>query len=312
MRNLNLLFYKEYYQKLGTRDFQKDVVNNNKALLNARFDYKRDYAAPVLADCQSFVLKLAYPGLLIGTGYPHGVGKLEKLIYKTKDSDDEKNSEDISLGFFFDYVTGQPVIPGSSVKGVLRSHFKYHSEAVTEILKGMDMAAVSTDTVKELEKAIFDNSDVFFDAVICKGDAEGRMLGFDYITPHSSVAKNPVPIRIIKVLPEVQLEFRFKISDKKEIDGVTFTAENLKELFKELILLFGAGAKTNVGYGVFVEQDAAQPTNAEALGSSKNAGKETHRETNRKTNTKKKKKTQKQPSFDDALPEWKKKLKSWK
>ena len=258
MRNLNLLFYKEYYQKLGTRDFQRDVVNNNKALLNARFDYKRDYAAPVLADCQSFVLKLAYPGLLIGTGYPHGVGKLEKLIYKTKDSDDEKNSEDISLGFFFDYVTGQPVIPGSSVKGVLRSHFKYHSEAVTEILKGMDMAAVSTDTVKELEKAIFDNSDVFFDAVICKGDAQRKMLGLDYITPHSSPTKNPNPIRMIKVLPDVQFEFRFKIRDKEKNETI-FASDKIIPLFRDLILLFGAGAKTNVGYGVFSNEGVVQP-----------------------------------------------------
>ena len=283
MRNLNLLYNKEYYQKLGSKGFQNDVIHLNDELEDARFDYPADYVQPPFEDCQCFILKVVYPGLLIGTGNPHGAGDIGDC------------DEDVNLGFSFDYVTGQPYIPGSSVKGVLRSHFKYHTEAVTEILKENGFANINRDVVKVLEKAIFDNADIFFDAVILKGDAQDKMLGFDYITPHSSVTKNPIPIRIIKVLPYVLFEFRFRISDK-EINGIKFSAGKIKWLFRELILLFGAGAKTNVGYGVFDNNGIVLPkTNSQAKGS-KNSGK---------------KQQKKSAPVQDDMPEWKKKLMGW-
>ena len=80
-------------------------------------------------------------------------------------------------------------------------------------------------------------------------------MGFDYITPHKNPVANPIPIRIIKVLPDVRFEFRFVLSDKKIKDKV-LTADALKELLKELLILFGAGAKTNVGYGVLTDSPA--------------------------------------------------------
>ena len=253
MRNLNLLFYKEYYRKLGTLGFQEDVIENNKALIKTCFDRKLDYVEPPLGDaCQCFTVKVLYPGLLIGTGIPHGVGKLGNSGKKTKESEEKGNDEDVNLGFSFDYVTGQPYIPGSSVKGVLRSYFKYHAEVVAEILRDNACPDIGVEEIEALEEEIFENGDVFFDAVVCKGDAFGRLIGFDYITPHGSVTKNPTPIRIIKVLPDVCFEFRFRISPK-EINGCNFTAKKQTWLFKELILLFGAGAKTNVGYGSFAE-----------------------------------------------------------
>lgn len=47
------------------------------------------------------------PGLLPGVGYPHEVG----------------GTGEFKLGFSFDHTSGLPVLPGSSVKGVLRSVF---------------------------------------------------------------------------------------------------------------------------------------------------------------------------------------------
>lgn len=52
-------------------------------------------------------LKVQNPGLLPGSGYPHEVG----------------GKGEFKLGFSFDHTTGLPVLPGSSVKGVLRSVF---------------------------------------------------------------------------------------------------------------------------------------------------------------------------------------------
>ena len=85
-----------------------------------------------------------------------------------------------------------------------------------------------------------------------------QMVGLDFITPHNSPTKEPVPIRIIKVMPDVQFEFRFKLNAgfDESIISAQDPEEKIKklfELFKELLKLFGAGAKTNVGYGVLEE-----------------------------------------------------------
>lgn len=52
-----------------------------------------------------FALATTYPGLLAGSGYQHEV----------------KVEGELKLGFSFDHTTGLPIIPGSTIKGVLRS-----------------------------------------------------------------------------------------------------------------------------------------------------------------------------------------------
>ena len=244
MRNLNLLFHKEYYQAIGTNAFNDDVKKHNSDILSAVFTVE-DYVPSEIAK-QTFILATQYPGLLIGTGNPHGAGDLGG------------SDEDVNIGFSFDYVSGQPYIPGSSVKGLLRSFFKYYPDRVNpveEILRGKGFDDIGKDDVAALEQAVFDNADTFLDAVVYDGNEYGQLMGFDYITPHKNPVANPIPIRIIKVLPDVRFEFRFVLSDKK-IREHTLTADALKELFKELLILFGAGAKTNVGYGVLTDSPA--------------------------------------------------------
>lgn len=244
MRNLNLLFHKEYYQAIGTEAFNDDVKKHNSDILSAVFTEK-DYVPSEIAK-QTFILATQYPGLLIGTGNPHGAGDLGG------------SDEDVNIGFSFDYVSGQPYIPDSSVKGLLRSIFKYYPDRVNpveEILRGKGFDDIGKDDVAALEQAVFDNADTFLDAVVYDGNEYGQLMGFDYITPHKNPVANPIPIRIIKVLPDVRFEFRFVLSDKKIKDKV-LTADALKELLKELLILFGAGAKTNVGYGVLTDSPA--------------------------------------------------------
>lgn len=60
-----------------------------------------------IAGLEIVPLVVQNPGLLPGIGYPHEVGYEGEL----------------KLGFGFDHVSGLPVLPGSSVKGVLRSVF---------------------------------------------------------------------------------------------------------------------------------------------------------------------------------------------
>ena len=237
MKNLNLLFHKIYYDKIGTDDFKNAVEESNRNILGSVFVHANDFQKCELPDVLSIRLKTKYPGLLVGVGYPHNSGRAD---------------DDIRVGFSFDYVSGQPYIPGSTVKGVLRSCFKNHPEAISEI------ASISIKAVREIEANIFDCGDIFLDAVLYDGAAGNLILGKDYITPHDDddSTKNPIPIHIIKILPDVRFEFRFVVSDFVKND-FTFTQKQKLELFKTLLELFGIGAKTNVGFGALEHDDSA-------------------------------------------------------
>ena len=277
MINLNLLFNKSYFNvlKSNTNDPIDDMKTCNRKICDAIFR-ETDYNPLPEGICNArFFMKTTYPGLLVGTGYAH----------ETEDGSDDC----VKLGFSFDYVTGQPYIPGSSVKGMLRSCFK---EGVAgEVLQGLlgSADAPSPKALKALEKNIFggrdadeqeddgqesDGQDIFFDAVLrCgsrisdpNGREKGNVMALDYITPHGKdptkpngrdETKSPTPLLMVKVRPGVIFEFRFKLHDFKT-EGLTVTADQKKALFQILIELFGVGAKTNVGYGALLPTDETE------------------------------------------------------
>lgn len=189
---------------------------------------------------QRFTLYTRYPGLLVGSGYPHETG----------------TQGDFKMGYFFDHTSGQPVIPGSSVKGVLKNFLE---EFIREI-EDSNLEKIQNQ-VKELgfnEKklnSVFGEQDqegkaVFYDAVIKPGETRTPFfLSNDFITPHIDPFKNPNPNMFLKVLPNVAFEFRFDLDrlDRSE------KPDELALLFKEILCTVGIGAKTNVGYGQFSE-----------------------------------------------------------
>lgn len=244
MQNLNLLFNKQYYSELSDAGFlpffghetkQKKEAEErlsdclksmNTRICNTRFN-NDDYVG-LSGEVAPYQIKLqtVYPGMIIGSGNPHGV---------------HISDEDINMGFSFDYVTGQPYIPGSTVKGVLRSHFREQPEAVAEIIRSS--IGLGDVNVKDLEIEIFDGNDIFFDAVICHGDRNGKLIGVDYLAPHPEKTKAPKPIQFIKILPDVGFVFAFRFKN-----GI-LTGDEKCQLMSILISLFGVGAKTNTGYG---------------------------------------------------------------
>jgi len=181
---------------------------------------------------QSFVLKTQYPGLLLGLGYPH--------------DDGSGAPELIKLGCSLDYVSGLPVIPGSTVKGVLRSLFKKGNAAKATIEALTKKSDLNLDQLV-LELFDADSEDVYFDAYPI---TEGTLLAFESITPHASGLAESNPIKLLKVPPDVEFLFRFRLKDK----GLLSAAEKRK-LFRELLLLTGIGAKTNVGFGAMVKEN---------------------------------------------------------
>ena len=243
--NLGYLFWRECYSRGDdTRQIEKTI----EKILDADATEK-PFDAP-----DGFELKVRYPGLLIGTGYSHGL----------------KLDEDVKTGFYFDPTSGLPTIPGSSVKGTLRSLFglpvkgtdPYAEAKHAMICKYLNLP--DDFDVSKLARAIFEGldengkpvsiyeRDIFYDARVVA--TEGMLMADDYITPHKSPVENPVPIRILKVAPGVTFAFRFRLSDIT-IEGQTITAEEKEDLFGLLLSEFGVGARTNVGYGNFQPYD---------------------------------------------------------
>ena len=242
MQNVNLLFNKLYYDGICFENSElkvNGIKGKRNSLTQSKF-YESDYQRCIIPGVKRLYFKTQYPGLLIGTGYAHGVS----------------SEDDAKLGFSLDYVTGQPYIPGSSVKGMIRSVFE-NFDVISEIIKD-NKENINLDKAKidSIIDEIFDGNDVFLDAVVYGGNEEGRVLGVDYITPHKNPVKNPVPLQMVKIVPNVTLEFRFVLKE-----GNNLSVGEKMDVFSQIIEDFGVGAKTNVGYGNLVRIDKPENPN---------------------------------------------------
>jgi CRISPR-associated protein Cmr6 len=250
--NLGWLFYKDYfnnvdYSNIKSSDNREKIKRKSEVILNYSFN-KNNFS-----DIGNVHLefKTTYPGLLIGSGHLHEIKDLEGQLI---------------LGFQFDYTTGLPIIPASSIKGVLRSIFakedtneknkkqvfrnlefiKDQLEEVFDLTKKENNIEIDENYIINLEKELFEGNDIFFDGEIIEGDSENKILADDFITPHSDPLKNPIPLRFVKVRPEVKFRFSFKLKDSEEL---SFNIEQKKLFFENILVFLGIGAKTNVGYG---------------------------------------------------------------
>ncbi len=258
-------------------------------LIDKDFDPAKYFAHP---EAISFPLKTIYPGLLIGSGYAHPA-------LKEIDTDNKNDTGDFQLGFFFDHTTGLPVIPASSVKGVIKTVFpseiknNYPEEKKKLINKKNESKLKYINNIlseknvnfaideDNWENVFFERKQVFLDAYITGVEAnttvlykidtkekdrsgksvfrneqreEKHLFADDYITPHTKgIFKNPTPIRFLKIAPGVTFTFQFKLVEYKGENGnVLLKPEGIKELFRQILLDFGIGAKRNVGYGQFI------------------------------------------------------------
>jgi len=278
-QNIGLLFYKRYFNDI---DFSKMESKENENKLRIVNDaITSSPLKPVKLNLEpmaiiDFTLTTIYPGLLIGSGYSH----------------ESSVKGELKLGFFFDYTTGLPCIPGSSVKGILRdactkAKGKYvisilnelhdrngtaeekenadwlnKNNRIDEIFKcpGDDKDSEFILHVFEGKKdkddfLPFKERDIFFDAFPVDSSNKNKIfLGNDYITPHKHSKDpkldpftNPTPIQFMKILPQVKIQFNFHLTGK--VGDKDFPVNVKKELFRQILLDLGVGAKTNVGYG---------------------------------------------------------------
>lgn len=260
--NQHYEFWVSYYKELKRPDgklTEKQVQENNARLTGHRWQ-----PGALALPCQeeSFCAQVCYPGLLAGLGNSHQSDKTEGQI---------------QLGMTLDPVTGLPFLPGSTVKGLLRSAFLQNREYVGAVLEEQGLT-LTPRQVEALELDSFgrqhpqgsyeiaaedrEGRDLFLDAYPVQPDAQQRLLGLENITPHRSKdpaldgLTAPVPLTLLKVMPGVVFQFRFRLKDSvlgKEEETVTVKAEQKRQLFQALLLDLGAGAKTNVGFGALKE-----------------------------------------------------------
>lgn len=264
-RNFSYAYNEEYFTGYGSGS-QIDWGQRNHAICGDQFDFSQATPVQELTDQQvgklqhrEIVLYSTYPGILMGTGYLHDVSEEEAI----------KN------GFSLDYVTGMPYLPGSSLKGILRSVFpgRYKENVSNSSASGSTLAKeleaylrdIAHDPdldVYQLEEEIFDNGDVFVGAYPdLRDDKNKSLFEMDYITPHDKGRfKEPVPISIMRVRPGVAFRFAFLLRDPdesstsgSEVSGTGYTADKKLEMFRQILLDMGIGAKTNVGYGKLSE-----------------------------------------------------------
>lgn len=216
------------------------------------------------ADYSVVNMRVQAPGLLIGSGLAHGLPGSE---------------EDVKTGLQFDYTSGLPVIPGSSVKGVIRSAFptikedkeqsneadaeklNYIKSLIADIPEFSSLVLEDKD-ILELGNQMFNHGDVFADALLVGYGTRtkqqvpvNQILAEDYITPHTGgPLAQPIPIKIVKVAPGVTFAFCFKFNATK-IGDKEVTAEMKESLCTAILQDLGIGAKTNVGYGVLKRID---------------------------------------------------------
>lgn len=258
--NFGKWYYRNYFDTLK-------LDNNGKLLDTSRFNKGTDELLgrkqfpkfeENITDVSSFELTTSYPGLLCGIGYHHEINKPKENKGGGRNSHNEgqkKESGDFyQLGMYFDYTSGLPVIPGSSIKGALRSaieewdFLEYNEGDEQKVWSGWKKEEFIKEIFEGEGKSIYDR-DIFLDAYPVSVSGDSSLFGDDYITHHENPLKDPNPVRFLRVNPGVTYRFRFLFRNNG-----SFTAEAKEKLFREIILTFGLGAKTNVGYGQFTDK----------------------------------------------------------
>lgn len=263
--NLGLLFNKLLYiDETPTANLElkygiREMADENQLACKMEALYKHhqtqleqgvDLLAPP-ADMQTDTIRLKtiYPGLYAGLGYSHGL---------------PNSNIDAKNGFSFDYTSGLPVLPASSVKGCLRSGLTEKKEDALFLLEqypdACGCAKPNEGTLSDFVNTLFgpeaetlnaapmQDRIIFFDAYPEKCD--DRLLGADYITPHPGKGLvEPRPIKMLKVCGGVTWCFPFRFpTDMSEVKK-----NAIKQIFIQILTGWGVGAKTNVGYGNLVE-----------------------------------------------------------
>ena len=285
-----------YYMKLRLQEFYLNKENKQQTpfKVEKKVEDNSQKKLEDLTNIDKIYLSVNYPGLLIGTGTTIEYTPFNKGKKGNGNYDNFKN------GLSFDYTTGLPYIPGSGIKGVIRDFFpteigdkndseeeklKYQEQnnAKLELINQILESNYTLEDIERIGESIFEGRDFekkenfekeeylpifkrdkFIEGRIIVNKDKQIILDKDYITPHKKILENPVPIKILKIVPRTEIEILLQLTDTKisvpEKNDIVITKEQKKKLFTEILFLTGLGAKTNVGYGHFDQEESIKVT----------------------------------------------------
>lgn len=293
--NMHYRYNVEYYDGLNMKEvkgdesksefyfsddkYDKTMHERSNTIINFKFPDCNVFNLPEKElGIRSFNLFSAYPGIMIGIGNLHSIS-IEGAMQN---------------GFTFDYVTGIPYLPGSSLKGLLKSAFpdKKFFKAKEQYIRSYLKNGKKQVDIKGLKNHIFGSEDekspgkgIFYGVFPDVNSADNhRLLTDDYITPHTDEFTNPIPVRMVKIKPDIKFIFKFScVPYKDEKNDIIITVDDMCDLFQDIILDMGIGAKTNVGYGVMVKvEDKSLLKNDDSELKAKKSKKQTNTKNNKK------------------------------
>lgn len=161
------------------------------------------------------------------------------------------------IGFDFDWTTGLPVIPGSSLKGAALAYAKEHAEYLRTELVMMEQIFGSNESSGCI---------VFLPAYPCLGEGD-KFLDLDVMTPHYAPYYDhpnntdqyppadwysPMPLPYLTV--PIGINYCFRLADRSNLGakaGDSLILKTALNTLKAALTENGVGAKTAVGYGYF-------------------------------------------------------------
>jgi len=283
--NPGYLFYSKYFNLTPAALVNTDAIERLKNIETLspikRVIYSN--ANNIGGNTEPFKLVTTYPGLLIGSGYSHDVSK----------GMEGENALKIGFYFDhttgMPVIPGSSI--KGAVRGWFPSQYKKRAvddsfrnpryELISHLINNITSIILNHENAEDrkkidmFEKEMFEgvyenkpktiyNRDIFFDAVPVEiqsnfKSSQGRLFYNDYLTPHKNRNNSPEldpfsdpnPIQFLKVMPNVVYEFKFDLRNSVVIPEID--ASKKRTLIQDIILYSGLGAKTNVGYGQFVE-----------------------------------------------------------
>lgn len=272
--NLGWLYYKYYFENTKKRE---PLANINCTITQRTLTSHSTDFFDVKAK-HFFPLSTTYPGLLIGSGYTHeyvndsdkddafkigfffdpisGIpcipghsvkGALRAVFPNHKDERyrEEKSKLIVDLLKIRGVEASERLdtyLTEKKILGVIYTE-QLFSELLGELIFEGNEPVIFCKNVFEYTPLPLSKRDIFHDAFTIIGDKNNLILGRDYITPHDEPLKDPKPLQFLKILPEVIIQFQFNCEDN------LISGNEKKQLFEDILVDFGVGAKTNVGYG---------------------------------------------------------------
>ncbi len=237
--NLSLRYYKLADMYLSNF---KETEKDRSAFFRAvqRFSIRQEYSQAFATRQKSLEL--------IGTGFSLTTAK--RLLFGVG------YSHPLEIGFTFDWTTGLPIIPGSSLKGVARSFASDNKQQC-------DVDDALIDKIFGPKDSEHAGQIIFLPAYPCLTD-EQEFLDLDVMTPHYAPYYqdpqnnppadwySPVPLHFLTV--PAGIKYCFRLADRlnlgwKETDSDLL--KKAKQLLSSALKEQGVGAKTSVDYGYF-------------------------------------------------------------